>query len=223
MCRYLPALLLLLAGLPWQPAPAQLPDDKPISVEKPRQGVFLVAGRAMPDARFRKTVILLLEHDEDGTLGLIVNRATDIALAEALPDLSTTAQPPHQLFAGGPVAPQAVLLLVRDTAPKDSIKHVFADVYWSVDRNALQKLLEQQHNADTLRVYSGHAGWAPGQLDAELAAGGWRLFEADPNLVFHPEPETLWDWFMETPQQILVQRYRLLDLNATLTYNTSPD
>jgi putative transcriptional regulator len=211
----------LLGCLFWQEAAAQLPESKPIAVDKPRQGVFLVAGRAMPDPRFAKTVILLLEHDTDGSLGLIVNRPTGIALHEALPDLTDTAQPPHQLYAGGPVAMQALLLLVRDVPPKDSLKHIFADVYWSLDQQALSKFIEQNHNADTLRVYSGHAGWAPGQLDSELIAGGWRLFEADPNLVFHSEPDGLWDWFMETPQQILVQPQRTLDLAAPLAYNTS--
>jgi putative transcriptional regulator len=145
----------------------------------------------MPDSRFARSVLLLLKHDDSGTLGLIINRPTGIALNEAIPDFTASGQSEHQLYAGGPVAMQALLLLVRDVAPRDALNHVFADVYWSLDKPALTKFIEQKHTADTLRVYSGHAGWAPGQLDSELIAGGWRLFEADPNLVFHPEPDGL--------------------------------
>lgn len=213
-------LLLILAG--WHAAQAQLPDSKPVAVEKPRQGVFLVASRTMPDPRFAKTVILLIKHDSDGTLGLIVNRPTDITLDEAVPDLDATAQAQQHLFAGGPVAMQALFVLVRDVVPRDLLEHVFADVYWTIDKQALEKFLEQHHDTDTLRVYTGHAGWAPEQLDTELLAGGWRLFEADPNLVFHPDPAGLWDWFMQTPQQILVQSQRTLDLSPALAYNSSP-
>lgn len=214
--RYLLILpVLLIIQLTVYYAHAQSPDDKPIVANKARQGVFLVAGRAMPDPRFQKTVILLLEHDEDGSLGLIVNRPTDIALTEALEDLDNTDKHEHRLFLGGPVALQAILLLVRDHPPNEHLKHVFADVYWSPDKDQLQKILNKDHGPLTLRVYLGHSGWAPGQLDAELAAGGWHLFEADPNRVFHQRPDTLWDWFMQTPQQILVQRQVLLIFNIT--------
>src|SRR5215467_7295090 len=107
-------LLIVLTVLHGTPAMAG-PEFSPSSVEK---GVFLVASPSLNDPNFQQTVVLVLEHGPQGTLGLILNRATDMLLSEALPDVSILKGTTHRLFAGGPVQPNILLLLSRLKKPQ---------------------------------------------------------------------------------------------------------
>ena len=104
----------------------------------PRKGSFLVATAGMQDPRFRRSVVLLLEHGENGTLGLIVNKVTEISLAQVLPrpgGLQAGSQ--TLLFFGGPVGLDGILFLTRNAEPPERAEHVMEDVYYSGDRNLL--------------------------------------------------------------------------------------
>jgi len=171
----------------------------------PKTGALLVASRDMPDSRFQRTVILLLEHNEEGTLGLIINRPTEFKLPDILSNLEGAAAG-LSLFFGGPVAVYEPLLLMRGKPDSARLNHVIGDVYWGNGRLALEWLLGRAQPFDALRVYLGHAGWAPGQLHAELAAGGWELFEAAPEIVFRQDLDTLWQELMERPRWIMTQQ-----------------
>jgi putative transcriptional regulator len=169
-------------------------------VAKPAKGVFLVATQTMPDPRFRRTVILLVAHDQTGTLGLIINRPTELRLAEVLPDAGKLAKHADPLFFGGPVAPERLLYLVGGQGSPEGLTAILADgVYVGADRTVLERWLAADKPPEHLRLYFGHAGWAPRQLDAEIAGGGWRLFRADPVLLFHESPETIWELFLTQP------------------------
>jgi len=156
------------------------------------QGKFLIARRDLPDPNFAETVVLLIRHDERGAMGLIVNRPTEASLATMLPGLDNAAVRRASIFSGGPVSRSTVSLLLRsDEEPRES-RRVFADVWVSQSRVVLEELPEDVDAAATLRVYTGYAGWAPGQLEAEVERGDWHVTDADPGIVFHASPRTLW-------------------------------
>jgi putative transcriptional regulator len=200
---------LLVARVLWQEAVPQQNLGQPITypqqVTTPAQGILLVASRQMPDPRFQRSVILLLVHGEEGSLGLIINRPTRIPLSEALPELGGEGVK-HRLFFGGPVAMNTLMFLVRGKPPSAHATPILEDVYVSADRRALERLLGTRKLAEKIRLYFGHAGWGPGQLNAELATGSWHLFQADAETLFHGQADTLWEKFIGPANQIMVQQ-----------------
>ncbi len=177
----------------------------------PKTGALLVASPDMPDPRFQRTVILLLEHNEEGTLGLIINRPTEVKLPDVLSNLEGAAAG-LSLYFGGPVAVYEPLLLMRGKPDSARFKQVVGDVHWGSGRLVLEWLLGRAQPFDALRVYLGHAGWAPGQLHAELTAGSWELFEAAPEIVFRQDLDTLWQELMERPKWIMTQQTELTEV-----------
>jgi putative transcriptional regulator len=179
----------------------------PTPATNPEQGLFLVAAKKMPDERFQRTVILLVEHGDYGSLGLVLNRPTDIPLSEAVTNLTAPPGGELSIFLGGPVATSLITFLVRGETPGVSTQPVLGDVGVGFTRPALDTLLKRRLGDDRLRVYAGHAGWSPGQLQAELASGTWHLFHAAPELAFAPDTDGLWEGFMRyrAPRGILAR------------------
>ena len=158
----------------------------------PEKGIFLVATDGMRDPRFRRSVVLLLEHGENGTLGLIVNKVTEISLAQVLPDQGGGSRESNLLFFGGPVGPDGILFLTRSAEPPERAEHVMEDVYYSGDKNLLEKFLKQNKGSDELRIFVGNSGWSPGQLAAEIAEGAWRLVRGDSDTLFEKDLNDIW-------------------------------
>jgi putative transcriptional regulator len=158
------------------------------SVEK---GVFLVASPSMNDPNFRQTVVLVLEHGPEGTLGVILNRTTDVLLSEALPDVRALKGTTHRLFAGGPVQPNIMLLLSRLKEPQPDMRPVFDSVYVGGNPDVLERLLRQAGPAARFRAFAGYAGWAPGQLGFEMLQGSWAVLPPEGNF-FEKDPASLW-------------------------------
>ncbi len=188
------ALLLLAAasgswGMPSLPKESGHLVQEPIVPEK---GVFLVASSDMQDPQFRYTVVLLLAHGVEGTMGLIINRATKMPVSDLFPDLNSSGQESNLLFSGGPVGLDGLLLLTRSVEPPDRGTYVLEDVYFSGDRELLEELLQQAKGTNELRVYLGHAGWSSGQLAAEIAQGAWYLVRADAQTLFEKDLDELW-------------------------------
>jgi putative transcriptional regulator len=173
-----------------------------------QQGVLLVAHPNMPDPRFQHTAILVLAHGKQGTLGLIINRPTTVQLSQVLPDLKAPNTAQHRVFFGGPVGLNELLFLVRSSAPPEQAAQVMVEVYYSGDRNTLERLLTQQKDPDALRLYAGHAGWGPGQLAAEIGQGAWWVVQGDAETVFGKHPERLWPDLIkqQPPPGLLVER-----------------
>lgn len=180
-------LLIVLTVLQGAPATAG-PEFSPSSVEK---GVFLVASPSLNDPNFEQTVVLVLEHGPQGTLGLILNRATDVLLSEALPDVSVLKGTTHRLFAGGPVQPNMLLLLSRLKKPQPNMRAVFDNVYVGGAPDALERIITQAGPAARFRAFAGYAGWAPGQLGFEMLQGAWAVLSAESTL-FDKDPAALW-------------------------------
>jgi putative transcriptional regulator len=189
------------------------------STEKPGPGMFLVARRALDGSHFGQSVIYLVEHDEEGTLGLIVNRASDISLSEAVPDIEDKRTSAHALYYGGPVGLPMILMLVRSESAIEGMAHVTDDIYISSDRRVLDEALAAQKPASEIHFYFGYSGWAAGQLDYELLRGSWHVVAADTDSVFSSDTGSLWDQLIERlePSGIQVDRRPLLPALALAT------
>jgi putative transcriptional regulator len=159
---------------------------------EPRPGDFLIASRRLSDANFTESVVLLLHTGADGAMGIIVNRRTLVRIATALPGLDALADRPDTLFWGGPVQPQAAVLLVRDhQAPRDAMP-VVSDVWLVRGRESIEELLKGGAPDSQVRLFSGYAGWAAGQLEWELSTRSWHLLRADADRIFAGDTDRLW-------------------------------
>jgi putative transcriptional regulator len=163
----------------------------------PAAGRLLLATAGLADPHFSRTVVLLLDHDATGTLGVVLNRPSTMEVGEALPGWGTAVGPPPQvLFQGGPVGLDSALALATLAAvPVDAgaapvgWRGVVGDIGMidlDVSAEDLRPALRE------LRVYAGYAGWGAGQLDAELAGGAWIIVEAEAGDAFCADPENLW-------------------------------
>jgi putative transcriptional regulator len=171
-------------------APLAVRADRPANA-KPARGTFLIASPRMLDPNFAKTVVLLTRYGPDGTMGVVVNRPTDVAIGHVVPRFSDLARSNEKIFVGGPVRRNGLYMLVRTKEkPKDS-QHVFDDVYLSGSQDVLKGVIGDGKSGANFRVYVGHAGWGPGQLDAELARGDWLVTPADADSLF-VDVERLW-------------------------------
>jgi putative transcriptional regulator len=203
------SLLLALAAATLSAARVipRKPGSPPVLVKAPDKGVLLVAARKMGDPRFRNTVVLLVQHGEDGSLGLIINRPTSILLSEALPDLKGANAAKHNVFFGGPVALNAMLFLVRSRTAPDNAQQVRTGIYVSGSRATLEHMLGQGSSENELRVYAGYAGWGAGQLDTEILRGDWYLCPADAGTIFNKDVEKLWTKLIDSqePEGLMVR------------------
>jgi putative transcriptional regulator len=176
---------------------------------RPDGGMFLVAGSAMPDPRFRETVVLIVDHDADsdtgGTFGLVVNRPAGSAVRDVLEGLPETVGDQHRMYIGGPVDPQRTVFLVRDRPPDDTAIAVLEDVYLDARRDELTTALAARGD-DEIRVFAGYAGWGPGQLEREIRQGGWKVVRSGADSVFSDDPRALWQRLYRAADQHLVAR-----------------
>ncbi|HEY5648670.1 MAG TPA: YqgE/AlgH family protein [Nitrospiria bacterium] len=156
----------------------------------------------MKDPHFRETVVLIIRHGPFGTFGVIINRPTDIPLSRVWPGLKELKDHKDTLFSGGPVQPDGFGLLFSDKTPPATLAPVFDEVYFSQDSKHFKDLISRAiPHEPVFRVYAGSAGWAPGQLDGELRAGGWILARGFSEAVFSPDPGALWAELIERSKQ----------------------
>jgi putative transcriptional regulator len=155
-------------------------------------GKLLVASRNLPDPNFSATVILLLDFNQQGAMGLIVNRPTTVPLSRMLPGLEQTSGGGAPAFVGGPVSPSGVLALLRSKSPRSDIRHVAREVYLVNKRDALMETVAAGVGPDRFRVYVGYTGWGAGQLEDETAEGAWHVLDGDDDVVFDPDPASTW-------------------------------
>jgi putative transcriptional regulator len=188
-----PALGLALALLAVRPAARPLTawQLQPGPVKELGKGKILVASEALMDPNFAESVILLADHTPQGSMGLIINRKTDVTLATLLPDLKGPGNASLAFF-GGPVESGGVLALVKSDSSRADTKRVLEGVYQITASKALDELVATGAGIDRLRVYVGYAGWSPGQLERETRAGAWHVYEGSAAVVFDPDPATLW-------------------------------
>jgi putative transcriptional regulator len=154
------------------------------------RGRLLVATPPLVDPNFDRSVVLMLEHGDEGALGIILNRPTESMLATVLPDWEAHASAPGVIFSGGPVAPEAVIALARGGADSDEGWVSVLDEVGSVDVGRDPDDLG--FRIDALRVFVGYAGWGPGQLEGEIEENAWFVVPTQASDPFADRPEQLW-------------------------------
>jgi putative transcriptional regulator len=151
---------------------------------------LLVAAPPLVDPNFDRTVVLMLEHGDSGALGIVLNRPSDTTLPDVFPEWQELVSPPAVAFAGGPVATDAVIALARRrTTAVDGFTEILDDLGTI---NLADDPLEIGASLRSLRVFAGYAGWAPYQLEAEMAQGAWFDVALQPDDPFSAAPERLW-------------------------------
>lgn len=187
-----------LVALPAPVAAQTVPHPPSASVIA--RGVLLVANPNLMDPNFQQTVVLICEHGAQGTLGIILNRPTPVLLSDALPNVPVLKGTSYVLFAGGPVQPEGVLMLFRVVEEPERLNKVLDQVYLGLNRDLLERVITKPNPTETFRAYAGYAGWAPGQLEFEMAMGSWALVQAESSSIFDKTPETLWEEMVESLQ-----------------------
>jgi len=158
---------------------------------------LLLAMPQLRDPNFSRTVVLLCEHGPKGALGFVVNRPTDRRAAEAVAlDPPLRGDSGLMLWTGGPVEPQRGFLLLGDNPGVADSERVADGFHLTASLAVLRKLLEDDPATVAVqrcRLLLGYAGWAPGQLDSELAASAWLTAPPDAALVFDAPPDEMWE------------------------------
>lgn len=161
------------------------------SVE-PMTGRLLVATPTLKDPNFDRTVVLLVAHEPNGALGVVLNRATEVPVSEVLGSWGGLARDPAVLFEGGPVQPESAICLARLRTPGQRLRG-FHRITGSIGTVDLSQDPERLRESVTgVRVFAGYSGWSGGQLEEEIADGSWFLLDALPGDPFVDRPDDLW-------------------------------
>lgn len=155
-------------------------------------GKLLVAARGLADPNFAKTVVLLVHFDDQGVVGLILNRRTDIPLSRVLEGVEGAKDRSDPAYLGGPVEIPAVLALLRSPSKVEGAEHVFSGVYFISTKTLFEHALAARPDPRVFHVYLGYAGWTNDQLRKEVELGGWFIFPAATSAVFSSDPGSLW-------------------------------
>jgi putative transcriptional regulator len=145
------------------------------------RGQLLIASPALVDPNFRRTVVLVVAHDDDGAVGLVLNRRTEAEVAEAVPELAEVVEPGALVSVGGPVQTEAVVVIAEWSDHDEAGAMVFGDVGLMGAEADTERVAQ---NTRRLRVFAGYAGWGGGQLEAELEEESWIVEPAREEDVF---------------------------------------
>lgn len=152
-------------------------------------GRLLIAEPLLNDPNFSRSVVFLCEHGDHGSLGFVLNNATELKLDDLLPELLPTQ---INIFNGGPVQVNSMHMLHR-LAAIDGGLEIVNGVYWGGSYDALKHTVWQiDNNTPDIRLFMGYSGWGPGQLEQEMEDGSWIIADANPELLFDTRPEDIW-------------------------------
>ncbi len=165
------------------------------------RGHLLIAGASLWDPNFRRTVVLIGHHDEDGAVGVVLNRASEVTVHEAVPPLAELVPLEEPLFIGGPVRPEAAVVIADFVEPGRAEILALGSIGFLPEETGPEEI----GGIRRARVYSGYAGWGTGQLEAELEQDSWIVEPALPEDVFALDPDRLW-------QDVLRRKGREFDL-----------
>ena len=172
-------------------------------------GKLLVASRDLGDPNFAETVVLLVHYDEEGVIGLVLNRRTKVPINRALEEVKGAQDRTDPIYVGGPVGRSGILALLRSRTKVEGAEHVFGDVYLLAKAGLLEKTMAAGTQPEAFHVYAGYAGWTPRQLEGEVELGAWYIFSGDPSVVFSTRPEMVWSRLIErTEQHVAMARTR---------------
>ncbi len=174
--------------------PLRRADCASVPGSTPTKGRLLVATPPLDDPNFDRTVIYVLEHHDEGALGVVINRPTEEDLGEPLDRWEDLQASPQQVFAGGPVETDALIALALANAPRRRGRPTTSRRCRAGSPPPTCRPIRPSSPApiSAVRVFRGYAGWGPGQLEGEIVAGAWLVFDAEPDDVFAAEPDELW-------------------------------
>jgi putative transcriptional regulator len=154
---------------------------------------LLLSMPQMQDPNFARTVVLLCDFLPEGAFGLVLNRSTDMPAREMV-RLAPPAIAPNDLplFIGGPVQPERGWMLLTDPPGPEEYRTIVDGLYLTASPDVLRHVLEA-HPQPRARVIAGYAGWAPGQLDDELAQSAWLMADVELDLIFDISPDAMWE------------------------------
>ena len=157
---------------------------------------FLIAMPGLQDSNFFRTVTYICEHNEDGAMGIVLNRPTDLQLNDILEQLdiqpSARQAGTQTVYLGGPVQSERGFVLHSNDREWDSTLHITPHISITTSRDILESIAEEKGPSKTF-VALGYAGWAGGQLEDELIANAWLNGPADESIIFHLQPEKRWE------------------------------
>lgn len=172
----------------------------PAQQDLPANGLLLVAKPSLSDPNFARTVVLVTQTEDGGTVGVIVNRPTTLKLQQFLSGEFDTSNYRDPVYLGGPVMRQALVVLFRsDKRPEAPAFHVLKDVYLTMHPDNIERLLKDKDAR--YRVYAGFSGWAPNQLQSEVMRDGWYFLPADEATLFRADTESMWQELLERAQK----------------------
>jgi putative transcriptional regulator len=152
-------------------------------------GQLLLASPTLQDPNFARTVVLIGMHSDEGAMGVVLNRPSAVTVGEAVPQLGDVVGALDRVYVGGPVQPSSVLFLAEFVEPSLAGVLVLGRIGFPAPDTGIERLAE---STERRRVFAGHAGWGPGQLDAEMAEEDWIAHPAEPRDVFSEQPQELW-------------------------------
>lgn len=174
------------------------------------RGHLLISAAALVDPNFRRTIVLIGEHNDDGALGVVLNRPAPVTVDEAVPVLSSLVSPGDPLFVGGPVQPEAAVVLAEFEHPEDSGLLVMGSIGFMLGELEPDSI----DGIRRARVFAGYSGWGPGQLEDELEERAWITEPAVPEDVFASSPEVLW-------QSVVRRKGREFAMLTTMPFDPS--
>jgi putative transcriptional regulator len=169
----------------------------------PAPGRLLVASSNVVDPNFAETVLLILIHQDGGSIAVFLNRPTWVEPAEAFPEIEALASYDGTLYLGGPVGAADLLTLFEANGPPPEQALSLGDgIFLSPNPELLSELDLGAVDRPNVRLYAGHSEWGPGQLASEVAAGQWRVLRAEPGHVFTDDPSSLWENLVLAPDGV---------------------
>lgn len=158
--------------------------------EKVKQGSILISEPFLGDENFERTVILICEHNEEGTLGFVLNRPTNITFDSVIPEIEKFSE---LLYIGGPVQQDSLHFLYRNKEYIDGSVKVADNLYWGGNYEELLILITTKAiNPGDFRFFLGYSGWGEGQLEEEMKNNSWIIAEPSVNELFDTEATELW-------------------------------
>ena len=161
------------------------------------RGVFLVATDNLKNSSFRETVVLITHSSARGATGIAINRPSQIALHDAFPDIKQFKKREDELYLGGPVLANRVFVLMMTERPHAGMFPVSKNLFFTTGLNAIAHGIENLKPGEHTRAYAGYAGWAPGQLEAEIERGDWRIVAHEPSIIFESDTKSVWSRLYE--------------------------
>lgn len=176
-------------------------------------GNLLVASEKLGDPNFAESVVLILQHDQDkGSLGVIINRRSEIPLSRIFPEIKAANADP--VYVGGPVSLTVMQALLRLGGQTEDVQHVLGDIYVTGSKELIERSVRAHITPSKFRLYVGYAGWEPGQLEAEAQVGAWTVLANRSKAIFDEDPDSLWSRLTHE-SHMQVAHFRSQRLNDT--------